>query len=83
MYLNIIMHSNKLLFVWSTLNKEKKKKTYLFTKLGILYMTCLTLCLESVPSATYAYSNLCCKKVPVFFSEKRKVCFHQKCFAKC
>ena len=27
MYVNIIIYSNKLLlFVWSTLNKEKKKK---------------------------------------------------------
>ena len=27
MYVNIIMHSNKLsLFVWSTLKKEKKRK---------------------------------------------------------
>ena len=26
MYVNIIIYSNKLLFVWSTLNKEKKKR---------------------------------------------------------
>ena len=34
MYVNIIIYSNKLLlFVWSTLNKEKKKKNRLHHRL--------------------------------------------------
>ena len=37
MYVNIIIYSNKLLlFVWSTLNKEKKKKQHYFSKKSFL-----------------------------------------------
>ena len=41
MYVNIVIYSNKLLlFVWSTLQKEKKK---IFTILTVLFRRCLTL----------------------------------------